>query len=70
MSDYSYGLCVLSEYASSMESYCENNNIDFMYWAGISEPSVSGKVEYLFKTEADRKKAREWVQRLEKLDGR
>lgn len=68
MGSASYGLCVPSKYVSSLESYCENNNIKMEYWAGITEPSVSGDVEYNFYSEKDREKARNWIQRLEKLD--
>lgn len=64
---YSYGLCVPHKFANSLESYCENNEISVQYWAGISEPSVSGDVEYNFKTEADREKAHKWVERLKQL---
>lgn len=59
MSNYQYGIEVPSKYSSSLESYLENNNIKYQYWTDN---------EFLFATEADRKKASKWIERLEKLD--
>lgn len=56
-------LSVPNKYISSLESYCDNNNIQYTVYDSDDE-----RIDYQFNKDDDFEQAHKWVLRLVELD--